>query len=128
MIRKTLNVKSSFAPPYEKLLVWQVADRLTKQVYIETRAFPKSEVYGLTSQLRRAALSIVLNIIEGWARNNKNEFRQFLRIALGSLAETRYLLVFANDQGYLSGQKFQELTDQLERSGQLLWKLFKSQT
>lgn len=128
MIRKTQNDNTPFTPSYKKLLVWQVADELAKQIYVETRSFPKSEIYGLISQLRRAALSIVLNILEGWSRNNKNEFRQFLRIALGSLAETRYLLEFAYGQKYLSERRFRELMAQLERCGQLLWKLFKSQS
>lgn len=128
MIRKTQNDNTPFTPSYKKLLIWQVADELVKQTYTETRTFPKSEVYGLTAQLRRVALSIILNIIEGWSRNNKNEFRQFLRIALASLAETRYLLEFAYEQKYLSERRFRELMAQLERCGQLLWKLFKSQS
>ncbi len=71
---------------YEKLLVWQRADELAYQVYAATKAFPKEELYAMTSQLRRAALSVPTNIVEGYARQGKNEFRQFANIALGSLA------------------------------------------
>lgn len=113
---------------YKKLLAWQIADQLAKKVYEVTLFFPKQEVYGIISQLRRAALSVPLNIVEGYARNNKNEFKQFLRIALGSLAEVGYLLEFSKEQGLLTEEKFVELMDLRNQCGQLLWKLFISQT
>ena len=113
---------------YRKLIAWQVADKLAKAVYEETSSFPKEELYGLTSQLRRAALSVPLNIIEGYARNSKNEFRQFLRIALGSLAEVGYLLEFSFAQNYLKETEFKELISLRNRCGKLLWKLFQSQS
>jgi len=128
VIRKTDNENAAFSPPYKNLIVWQVADELARLTYGATKSFPRHEVYGLTSQLRRAALSIVLNIIEGSARSSKNEFRQFLRISLGSLAETTYLLEFALEQGYLNRNDFQQIMGLRERCGKLLWKLFKSQT
>ncbi|MBI2267935.1 MAG: four helix bundle protein [Candidatus Blackburnbacteria bacterium] len=128
-MRKTYKDKNTtFTPLYKNLLAWQIADELAKSVYKTTKTFPKDETYGLTSQLRRATLSVALNIIEGYARNNKNEFRQFLRIALGSLAEATYLLEFALDQNYLSTNAFKEITEKRNRCGQLLWKLFQSQT
>ena len=61
---------------YEKLIIWQKADILVKEIYTLTSKFPRQEIYGLTSQIRRAALSVVLNIIEGYARNNKEEFEK----------------------------------------------------
>lgn len=124
MIRNTNNTY----PGYRKLIVWQLADELVREIYKLTTKFPKEELYGLTSQLRRAALSIVLNIIEGYSRSNKNEFRQFLRISLGSLAETGYLLEFAYNQKYLLKEDYERLTALKDRCGSLLWKLFKSQT
>lgn len=123
MTRNTKNNTSG----YQKLIVWQVADELVKEIYKITTKFPKDELYGLTSQLRRAALSIVLNVIEGYSRNNKNEFRQFLRISLGSLAETGYLLGFAFYQSYLLKEDFEKLINLKNRCGSLLWKLFESQ-
>ena len=115
-------------PGYKNLLAWQIADQLAQEVYKTTLQFPKEEIYGLTSQIRRASISIPLNIIEGYSRNNKNEFRQFLRIALGSLAETGYLLEFSFIQKYLSLEEFDVLTELKNRCGSLLWKLFKSQS
>lgn len=131
MISETQNVRretNKYSPGYKKLLAWQVADKLAREVYRVTASFPKAELYGLTSQLRRASLSVPLNIIEGYARNNKNEFRHFLRIALGSLAETDYLLEFSLAQDYLSEKDFEKLMNLKDRCGSLLWKLFQSQS
>ncbi|OGM71429.1 hypothetical protein A3H19_04660 [Candidatus Woesebacteria bacterium RIFCSPLOWO2_12_FULL_39_9] len=112
---------------YEKLLAWQVADELAREVYLLTDSFPKHEVYGLISQLRRAALSVPLNIVEGHSRYNKNEFRNFLRIALGSLAESDYLLKFALKRKYISDSDYKKVSILREKCGKLLWSLMKSQ-
>jgi len=111
---------------YEKLLVWQKADELAYQVYAATRAFPKEELYAMTSQLRRAALSVPTNIVEGYARQGKNEFRQFANIALGSLAEAKYLLGFCLRLKYLKPREHQNLADQAEEVGRLLWRFHES--
>ncbi len=71
------------------------ADELARLVYKLTRDFPKEEMFGLTSQIRRASLSIPLNVIEGYARSASKSYRQFLDIAYGSLKETKYLLYFS---------------------------------
>lgn len=112
---------------YKNLIAWQISNELAWKVYRLTDEFPKHELYGLTSQLRRAVLSIPLNIVEGYARSNKNEFRNFLRFSLGSLAETGYLLEFALRRKYLSETEYNEVIGLKERCGQLLWKLMKSQ-
>lgn len=112
---------------YKKLLTWQKADSLARMVYKTTLSFPKSETYGIISQLRRAALSVVLNIIEGYARNNRKEFYHFLRIAYASLIETEYLLEFAFVQGYLTSKQFEEIDLHRQECGRVLWKLLKSQ-
>lgn len=112
---------------YKKLIVWRIADELAWFVYNLTDHFPKEELYGLTSQLRRAVLSVPLNIVEGYARNSKKEFRRFLLISLGSLAEAGYLLEFTLRRGYISDKEFQKADSLKERSGQLLWKLMVSQ-
>ena len=80
---------------YKKLIVWQKADELAYQIYLTTKTFPKEEIYGITSQLRKAALSVPTNIVEGYGKQSKNELRQFLNTALGSLAEVEYLLSFS---------------------------------
>lgn len=112
---------------YKELLAWQVADELANAVYDLTLKFPKDELYSLTSQLRRAALSVPANIIEGHARDNKNEFRHFLSIALGSLAETGYYIEFALRRKYINQVDFESVQSLRIRCGQLLWKLYKSQ-
>jgi four helix bundle protein len=111
---------------YKKLLVWKKADELAFQVYLETKKFPKEETFGITCQLRRAALSIPNNIVEGSGRQNKNESKQFSNIALGSLAETDYLLDFAYRLGYLSKEAYNRLESLRESVGRLLWSFYKS--
>lgn len=111
---------------YKKLIVWQKADELAYQVYLEIKKFPKEETYGITSQLRRAALSIPVNIVEGYGRQGKKELKQFLNIALGSLAETRYLLDFSLRLKYLSIEQNQGLQNLAQEVGRLLWKFYKS--
>lgn len=112
---------------YQRLLAWQVADELAWKVYLLTDEFPKEELYGLTSQLRRAILSVPLNIVEGHSRNSKNEFRQFLKFALGSLAEADYLLKFALKRKHITQEQYENISSLKTRCGQLLWKLMKSQ-
>lgn len=111
---------------YKKLIVWQKADDLALQVYLETRKFPKEEVYGLTSQLRRAAISVPTNIVEGTGRQSKNELRQFVNIALGSLAETEYLLEFCFRLTYLKEESYNRLENLRKEVGGLLWNFYLS--
>jgi len=111
---------------YKKLLAWQKADELAYQVYLESKNFPKDEVYGIISQLRRAPLSIPTNIAEGCGRQNKNELKQFINISLGSLAETEYLLEFSCRLKYLTKDKFDYLEGLRKHVGALLWNFYKS--
>lgn len=112
---------------YKKLVGWQLADELAWEVYMLTDKFPKNEVFGLTSQLQRAVLSVPLNIVEGHSRNNRNEFRQFLRISLGSLAEVDYLIDFAHRRKYITDSEFDSVSQKRNTCGRVLWKLMKSQ-
>ncbi|MEA3306771.1 MAG: four helix bundle protein [Elusimicrobiota bacterium] len=111
---------------YKKLIVWQKADDLAYQVYIETKTFPKHEIYGIVSQIRRAALSVPTNIVEGSGRQGKKELKQFVNIALGSLAETEYLLDFCLKLKYLSFEKHEVLQSLRQEVGNLLLKFYKS--
>ncbi|MCI0457895.1 MAG: four helix bundle protein [Gemmataceae bacterium] len=86
---------------YKDLIVWQKAMRLVVEVYRATQAFPKEELYGLTCQLRRAAVSIPSNIVEGQGRLTRGEFRHALGIAKGSLHELETQLLIAQELGYL---------------------------
>ena len=111
---------------YEKLIVWQKADELAYQVYTATKSFPRVEMYAMTSQLRRAALSIPTNLVEGYARQGRTEFRRYANIALGSLAEARYLLGFCLRLRYLKSEQHDALETLAEEVGRLLWKLQQS--
>lgn len=113
---------------YKNLIAWQKADELAITVYALTQKFPKSEIFGITSQLRRAALSVPANIIEGYARNNKKEFHRFLSIALGSLAEVDYFLEFSFKQELIELPSFNKVIDLKEECGRIIWKLYKSQS
>jgi four helix bundle protein len=85
---------------YQNLKVWQSGMELTKSVYLLSQHFPKHELYGLTNQMRRAAVSVPANIAEGHARDSTKEFLHHISIALGSLAELETLLALAKDLGY----------------------------
>ena len=111
---------------YKKLIVWQKADEFAYQVYLETKKFPKEETYGMTSQLRRAAISIPTNIVEGMGRQGKGESKQFVNIALGSLAESEYLLEFCLRLNYLDTETFKRLEILRKGTGGVLWTLYKS--
>src|ERR1700746_256688 len=97
---------------YVKIEAWRLADDLTVAVYERTRSFPREEVYGLTSQLRRAAYSVPANIVEGASRESKKDYLHFLYIARGSLAETQYFIHLARRLGYLSLQEAATLGEQ----------------
>lgn len=112
--------------PYERLEAWQACYQVVLAVYRATESFPKVEQYGLTAQLRRAAVSIVANIAEGSAKRGKREFRRYLDIALGSLAELRCLLQVARDLGYVSDEDWDVLVPLEEHGGLLLWCLYRS--
>lgn len=87
---------------YRDLNIWQDAIRLVKVIYQITDAFPAKETYGLTSQVRRAAVSIPSNLAEGHIRGHKAEFKQFLFIALGSLAELETQIIISKELGYIN--------------------------
>ncbi len=110
---------------YKELIVFQKADELAFKIYKASESFPKSEMFGLTSQIRRAALSIPTNIVEGYARKSKKELSQFINISLGSLAETEYLLNFSKRLGYFKADTT-ELEDILAEVGKLLWGFYRS--
>lgn len=97
------------AKDFEELRIWQEAERLLLEIYKITAKFPKEEIYSLTSQLKRAALSVPTNIAEGHGRRNYREIVQFLIIARGSISETRSLLVSARDIKYLNQDDINKL-------------------
>src|SRR5690349_17726398 len=111
---------------YKKLIVWQRADAMVLEIYKQTKSFPKDETFGLISQLRRAAVSVVANIVEGSGRQNKNELKHFFNIALGSLAETEYLLELCAKLNYLNEHGFEITESKRKEVGALLWLAYKN--
>jgi len=105
---------------YKKLKVYTEANKLVILVYRATDKFPKTELFGLISQMRRAAVSVVANVLEGHARKSKKEFRQFLSIANGSLVEVEYYIELSLELGYISNDLFNEMESQRELVGALL--------
>jgi four helix bundle protein len=110
---------------YKELIVWQKSIILCTSLYKLTNQFPKSEIYGLTSQLRRAAVSIPSNIAEGQHRQYKNEFIQFLYIALGSTAELDSQLNIALNINYIKTDEYISVFNQLEEIKKMLSALIK---
>jgi four helix bundle protein len=100
---------------FRKIETWQLADDLAVAVYEATKVFPKEEVYGITSQIRRAATSVAANIVEGAARESAKDYAHFLQIARGSLAETQYFLHLARRLGYLQLEHASELEQAARR-------------
>lgn len=98
---------------FKDLKVWSKAHELTVRVYELTRSFPREEMYGLTSQLRRSAGSIGANIAEGCGRRSDGEFTRFLQIARGSASEVEYHLLLARDLGFLAAQDYRELEQKI---------------
>lgn len=102
------------------------ADEFAYTIYKISKKFPKEEIYGLTSQIRRAAISVPLNVIEGFARQNKNEYRRFLEIAYGSLKETKYLLYFVQREKIIEAEDYREIIELSEEIGKIIWSTIKN--
>jgi four helix bundle protein len=111
--------------PYQRLNAWRSCHQLALTTYRITQSFPKYELYGITSQMRRAAFSAPANIAEGSAKRGPREFRRFLDIALGSLAELSYAILFAKELGFLSESDWKELDELRSVAGKLTWGLYR---
>jgi four helix bundle protein len=96
---------------FQDLEVWQRARLLARSVYETTRTFPRDEMFGLTAQMRRAAISIVCNIAEGHGRYTRGEYAQFVTIARGSTTELEAQIIIARDLGYVSESNAKALTE-----------------
>lgn len=110
-----------FAKSYRELQVWQRAIELTVVIYKLTRAFPREEIFGLSSQLRRASVSIASNIAEGYGRGSKGEYRNFLGIARGSALEVQTQLVITRELGYADTAPIAVAERLAEEAGKMLW-------
>jgi four helix bundle protein len=105
---------------FRELKVWQKSHDLILAIYKETVCFPKNEVYALTSQIRRAPVSIGANIAEGAGKNSRPDFARFLQISLGSASGLEYELLLARDLGYLSCEHHIKLADQVIETKRML--------
>lgn len=111
---------------FKNLKVWQIGIELVVNIYKSTDVFPKEEIYGLTSQIKRSAISVPSNIVEGSGRGTKKEFNHFLDIALGSTFELETQLIIANKLNFLSDQNFEKLNVQLDEEQKMIIGLQKS--
>src|ERR1700726_781962 len=113
--------------PFEKLRVWQAARALAKETYLTTSKFPQREVYGLTSQCNRAAVSVAANLAEGASRTSRKDQAHFSQIAYGSLMELAFFFIIAVDLGFLSPDREATLREEIETISRQLNALRSSQ-
>ena len=105
---------------FHNLKVWERAHKLTLSIYLLTQGFPKDEMYGLTSQMRRSSASIPTNIAEGCGRDSQAELTRFLQMAMGSSSELEYQLILAHDLNNVDEEKFLELSMELNSVRRML--------
>lgn len=110
----------------EELDVFKLSHSLTLEIYRFTKSFPDEEKFGLISQMRKAAYSIPMNLMEGAHRLGSKEYRQFIGIARGSAGEIKYQLLLVRDLNYISNNEYSDLTSKYERVSQMLTKLARS--
>jgi len=111
---------------YKELNVWKKGIEIVERVYKITEDFPQKEQYGLTSQMQRSAISIPSNISEGFARGHTAEYKQFLRIALGSCAELDTQLIIAHRRNYATQTEVLNLQEDLDHESRMIMNLIKS--
>lgn len=108
---------------FRSLNVWEKGHKITVSIYKLTQSFPKEEMYGLTSQIRRASTSIPTNIAEGCGRGSDADFARFLQMSFGSANETEYLLLLCFELGYISEESYLELNISIQEIKKMLSKL-----
>lgn len=111
---------------FRKYKVWERSHLVTLMIYKLTDCFPKTEKYGLASQIQRASSSIAINIAEGCGYDTDAEFRRFLKVASGSASEVEYLLILVKDLKYINDDKFNEISSELIEIRKMLNKLIQT--
>jgi four helix bundle protein len=111
---------------FRQLKVWEKAHQLALAVYKATKEFPKEELYGLTSQIRRSSMSVPTNIAEGCGRFTDADFARFLQMAMGSASETEYQLILARDLGFLPHSAYEKLHFDVEEVKRMLASLLRT--
>lgn len=112
-------------PRFEKLEAWQASHQLALCVYQSTKLMPPDERFGLTAQMRRAAVSIASNIVEGSMRSGKEDYRRFVGLSAASFNELRYQFRLCEELGYLPVECVAELQSAADRAGRLVWGLYR---
>lgn len=110
---------------FQDLRIWQKGIEVVKDIYILTKQLPREELYGLTSQMRRSAVSIPSNIAEGFKRYHNKEYKQFLYISLGSCAELETQIIIANELNYINDSNKTELIEKIKYICRMINKLIK---
>ena len=111
---------------FHQLKVWEKSRQLALAIYKATKEFPKEELYGLTSQIRRASMSIPTNVAEGCGRNTDADFARFLQVAMGSASETEYQLLLSRDLGFLCTEEYDKLNTDTTEVKRMLTPLLKT--
>jgi len=122
MVEKSEKIEKGF----RKLIVWQKAHQLVLLIYKLSEKFPKHEMFGLTSQMRRTIVSVPANMAEGYAAGGKGQFGRFLDIAQGSLAEVEYYLILTLDLKYINQSEYDQAESLRSETGFLLHRLIES--
>ncbi|PTS92920.1 four helix bundle protein [Flavobacterium sp. HMWF030] len=112
--------------PHKKLNSWIKSFEFVKEIYLVTRQFPAEEKFGITSQIRRASVSVPVNIAEGAARKGLKEFIHFLHISLGSLSELDTLILLSKELNFITDKNFEQLIEKLDVIGKLIYGLIKN--
>jgi len=112
--KEIITNKNTKIKNFKDLRIWQEGIKLVKYIYLLTKDFPKDELYGLSSQMRRCAVSIPSNIAEGFRRYHNKEYKQFLFITLGSCAELETQVTIAHDLEYIKEEIKEEITDKIQ--------------
>ena len=124
MYKKAMN---TYVFPFEKLLAWKKAKELVKEIYLATESFPREETYGLTTQIRRSAVSVASNLAEGTSRSTQKDQFRFTVMAFSSLMEMINQLVISEKLGFLDGNKLDSIREKTEELSRILIALRKSQ-
>jgi four helix bundle protein len=126
MVEENVAIQPSKVRSYRDLRVWQAGMDLAEACYILTKRFPKDELFGMTAQIRRAATSVPANIAEGYGRNSRGEYGQFLRISQGSLKELETHLMLCSRVGLLAPVETNNILEECDHLGRMLHRLIRS--
>ena len=126
MIEGTAATQQTRVRPYRDLRVWQAGMKLAEACYVLTKRFPKDELFGMTGQIRRAATSVPANIAEGYGRNSRGEYGQFLRISQGSLKELETHVMLSSRVGLVPPLETKNILEMCDSLGKMLHRLIRS--